>query len=102
MSTKRIARLDLTGCEYVGEVHQRIKTAFGFPDYYGETWHAFRDAFITVGLPEKIVIHGEDSLPVSLMETIAEMHRTLEEIKREVNGYGWPFEYEIVEESWLL
>ncbi|MBR5534511.1 MAG: barstar family protein [Ruminiclostridium sp.] len=98
MSIKHIVHLDLTGCEYVGEVHQRIKTAFGFPDYYGENWHAFRDAFITVGLPEKIVIHGENSLPAALMETVAEMHRTLDEIKQEVDGYGWLFTYEVTEE----
>ena len=98
MSTKRIVHLDLTGCEYAGQIHQRIKMAFEFPDYYGENWHAFRDAFITVGLPEKIVIHGEDSLPVVLMETIEEMHRKLNEIKVEDNGYGWPFAYEETKE----
>ena len=77
---------------------ERIKEAFDFPDYYGENWHAFRDAFITVGIPEKIVIHGEQALPKSLSEQIGQLHDKLDEIKAEVNGYGWAFEYEIAEE----
>ena len=98
MSTDNTVHLDLTGCKYLGELHQRIKEAFDFPDYYGENWHAFRDAFITVGIPEKIVIHGEQALPKSLSEQIGKMHDKLDEIKAEVNGYGWTFEYEIAED----
>ena len=33
--------LDLMKCNYIGEIHQRIKETFDFPDYYGENWHAF-------------------------------------------------------------
>lgn len=98
MSAENTVHLDLTGCKYLGELHQRIKEAFGFPEYYGENWHAFRDAFITVGIPEKIVIHGEQALPKSLSEQIGQMHDKLDEIKAEVNGYGWAFEYEIAED----
>lgn len=95
MKSENIIHLDLTDCKYLGELHQRIKTTFGFPEYYGENWHAFRDAFITVGLPEKIVIHGENTLPESLLGEIKKMHAKLEEIKTEVNEYGWLFEYEM-------
>lgn len=98
MHDTMIVHLDLTGCRFLGELHQRIKEAFGFPDYYGENWHAFRDAFITVGLPEKIVIHGEQTLPGSLHGQIVELHDTLDEIKTEVNGYGWTFTYEVVDD----
>ena len=98
MITENTVHLNLAGCRYLGELHQRIKETFDFPDYYGENWHAFRDAFITVGIPEKIVIHGEQALPKSLSEQIGKMHDKLDEIKAELNGYGWAFEYEIAED----
>lgn len=34
--TRKKAALDLTGCNRLGELHQRIKEAFDFPDFYGE------------------------------------------------------------------
>ena len=37
MKEKKIVTLDLTDCKYQGEIHQRIKKAFHFPDFYGET-----------------------------------------------------------------
>lgn len=41
MKKEKIVTLDLTGCKYLGEIHQRIKKAFDFPDFYGEN----RDVF---------------------------------------------------------
>ena len=41
MDEKKIVILDLTGCRYLGELHQRIKIAFQFPDGYGENWRPF-------------------------------------------------------------
>lgn len=41
MSKKITATLDLTGCKYWNEMHQRIKKALYFPEYYGENWSAF-------------------------------------------------------------
>ena len=35
--------LELTGCGTLDEVHERIKRAFGFPDYYGENRNAMWD-----------------------------------------------------------
>ena len=41
MEGKKIVTLDLTGCKYLGEIHQRIKESFHFPEFYGENWSAF-------------------------------------------------------------
>ena len=43
MSNRNIAILDLTDCQYLGELHKRIKVALEFPDHYGENWDAFWD-----------------------------------------------------------
>ena len=32
--------LRLNSCRDWGTLHQRIRKAFGFPDYYGENWDA--------------------------------------------------------------
>lgn len=37
MEQEKIITLDLTGCKYLGELHQRIKEAFDFPDFTGKT-----------------------------------------------------------------
>ena len=36
--------LNLDGCKDWGALHQRIRKAFGFPDYYGEKRTAFEEA----------------------------------------------------------
>ena len=35
--------LDFSGAETVREIHERLKEAFGFPEYYGNNWDALHD-----------------------------------------------------------
>ena len=69
--------LNLEGCRYLGEIHSRIKETFDFPDYYGENWDAFLDAFRTVGIPDRIVITGEHTVPKELISELESMHYLL-------------------------
>ena len=39
----KIIELDLTGCKYLAEIHERIRVAFDFPEWYGKNWSAFWD-----------------------------------------------------------
>ena len=89
--------LDLTGCHYLGEIHQRIKETFSFPDYYGETWDAFLDAFRAVGIPDKIIIKGESSIPKELTSQLERMHSTLEYTSTELSAFGQVFSYETID-----
>lgn len=89
--------LDLTDCKYIGEIHLRIKEAFDFPDHYGENWHAFKDAFITVGVPDKIDIKGVTSIPSRLKGEIDKMMDTLESMKQELRSYGLDFNFELID-----
>lgn len=97
MEYKNVALLDLTGCNTLGEIHQRIKEAFFFPDHYGENWDAFLDAFRTVGVPNKIIIKGESSIPQKLVPYLNEMHETLTYIREELARFGDQFDYEIID-----
>lgn len=94
---KNTVVLDLTGCNYIGEIHLCIKETFGFPDYYGENWHAFKDAFITVGVPGKIEIKGATSIPSRLKGEIDKMMDTLESMKQELLSYGLDFDFELID-----
>lgn len=89
--------LDLTDCKYIGEIHLCIKETFGFPDYYGENWHAFKDAFITVGVPDKIEIKGVTSIPSRLKGEIEKMMETLESMKQELLSFGLDFDFELID-----
>ena len=41
----KIIELDLTGCKTLGELHERIRVAFDFPEWYGKNWDAFHDFY---------------------------------------------------------
>ena len=43
----KIIHLDLTDCRYIDDLHERIRVAFGFPEWYGENWDAFWDLIRT-------------------------------------------------------
>lgn len=97
MEYKNVAFLDLTGCNTLGEIHQRIKKSFSFPDYYGENWDAFLDAFRTVGVPDKIVIKGEGGLPKEMIPHLKGMHEALAYMCEELARLGNGFNYEIID-----
>ena len=39
----KVIQLDLTGCKGYYELHERIRQAFNFPNFYGHNWSAFWD-----------------------------------------------------------
>ena len=57
--------LRLNSCRDWGTLHQRIRKAFGFPDYYGENWDAMWDCLTDVFLQpvqRHIVVEGFDAM----------------------------------------
>ncbi len=96
MDEKVIMDLDLTDCKYLQELHQRIKTALDFPDYYGCNWSAFWDSLRFECPAELIRITGEHTMPENLKQHLDKMHEILQRCKEERAGWGIAFEYEIV------
>lgn len=92
---RKIVNLDLTGCRYRGEIHKRIKEAFGFPPFYGENWDAFWDLLWSECDAEKIVITGEKSVSKELMPSIETINEILEELQEDRKKYGEQIEIEI-------
>ena len=76
--SKKTAILDLTGCKYLGELHQRIKEALDFPDYYGENWDAFWDCINVDCDVDIVTIKGSNQVSEELNPDIATMIELLE------------------------
>lgn len=74
--------LDFTNVQYYGEVHQIIKDALDFPDYYGENWDAFWDCLTDiVGRPIHIQIHGLKIFQNKFPTGCKTMLETLEDLR---------------------
>ena len=88
MEKEKIITLDLTGCKYLGEIHQRIKKAFDFPDFYGENWDAFWDLLRTECDADKIVIIGEETVSKELVPSMEMINEILQELREHLEKYG--------------
>ena len=98
MSEKKIVKLDLTGCKYLGEIHERIREAFEFPEWYGRNWSAFWDLLRSECDADKVEILGETTLPKEFNWHINKMHEILQRLVDEcVNDPNDSFEYIIID-----
>ena len=88
--------LDLTGCKHLDEIHERIRVAFDFPNWYGGNWSAFWDLLWSECDVDKVIIKGEKSLSSEFENHLCIMHEILErnvEFRKE--GKLNSFSYEI-------
>lgn len=90
-----IVTLDLTDCKYVGELHQRIKEVFRFPDYYGENWDAFYDLMCTDSKAETVIIRGATDAPKIIKQAVVEMVDALQDVQAHHKRFGKMLSYEI-------
>ena len=93
----KIIELDLTGCKYLAEIHERIRVAFNFPEWYGKNWSAFWDLLWSECDADKVIIRGEYSLAVEFDESLIKMHEILERNKKERANSDYPFDYENID-----
>ena len=95
MKKEKIITLDLTGCKYLGEIHQRLKKAFDFPDFYGENWSAFWDLLRSECDSTLIIVLGIKTVPDEYRWHIAKMQEILQRLKKERAKYDDQIEIEI-------
>ena len=74
----KIIEGDLTGCEYLDEIHEKIRIAFKFPEWYGKNWSAFWDLLWSECDADKVIIKGEEKLPAEFEQDLIIMHEILE------------------------
>lgn len=87
--------LDLSDCKYVGELHQKIKDAFIFLDYYGENWDAFYDMMCMESRAEKIIICGITDANNVIKSAVEEMIDTLQAVQVHHKKYNKTLSYEM-------
>lgn len=80
---KKVITLDLTGCKYLGELHERIRAAFDFPEWYGENWDAFWDLLWSECDADEVVIVGEKTLSEEFNSQLKDMHEMLDDLVKE-------------------
>ncbi len=92
--------LDLTGCQYLSEIHERIRIAFDFPEWYGNNWDAFWDLLRSECDSDKLIVKGINTLTKEFDEHIAIFKETLDdyiEFRDKYTKCGLKaFDYEII------
>ena len=54
-----LIEIDVSDVSSIHELHQKLASALGFPDFYGNNWNAFWDAITgLVEMPRRLVVHG--------------------------------------------
>ena len=96
MAEKKTITLDLTDCKYIGELHERIRVAFDFPEWYGANWDAFWDLLWSECDADKLEITGMDTFSQEFSEEVKMMIIILEKFKNNCMQYNEIFEYEII------
>ena len=75
-------QVDFVGVTRKEEVHDRLATAFGFPDYYGKNWDAFWDCVTMLDpMPQKIRIRGMKVLADVLPREETLLRKCLEDLR---------------------
>ncbi len=95
MEEKKTVTLDLTGCQSLGEIHERIKKAFDFPDFYGQNWDAFWDLLRTECDANEIIVVGMGTLPKEFQWHCDKLVEILQRLKESRAKYGFLVEIEI-------
>ena len=86
---KKTTILDLSGCKYLDELHERIKIALKFPDYYGKNLDAFWEYPVT-----RVEVKGASTLPPIFKNNLDIFKKILEQMKKECENEEIPFTYE--------
>ncbi len=97
MKKMKIITLDLTDCKYLGEMHERIRVAFDFPEWYGANWDAFWDFLSTETDANKAIVIGTNTMPQELQPSVEHMKKILERMKLHCKKYDDFFDYEFVD-----
>ena len=95
MEEKKTVTLDLTGCQSLGEIHQRIKKTFDFPDFYGQNWDAFWDLLRTECDANEIIVVGMGTLPKEFQWHCDKLVEILQRLKESRAKYSFLVEIEI-------
>lgn len=88
MEEKKTITLDLTNCKYLGELHERIRVAFDFPEWYGANLSAFDDLIGTECDADEVKILGIVTMPEDLQKYMHKIVVVLDKVVEERKYYS--------------
>ncbi len=103
MQEKKVIKLDLTNCKYLGELHERIRIAFDFPEWYGANWSAFWDLLWSECDADEVIIIGENTMSADFKNELKIMHSVFDDLvdERKIDSEKYedikPFSYQILD-----
>ena len=74
MDEKKVITLDLTDCKYLGELHERIRAAFDFPEWYGANLDAFWDLLSRESDADEVIIKGVKTMSGDLIDYMNKLY----------------------------
>lgn len=99
MEYKTVVKLELTNCKYLGEMHERIRIAFDWPEWYGKNWDAFYDLLRSDCPTEKIIVIGLNTISKELTNYEEKTKAVLEREKAHRAKYGEKLDIIYIDES---
>ena len=88
--------VDLSGCKYACQIHNKLKESFGFPEYYGKNWSAFwdclRDFASSEDVDRFVVVRGLDQISEDLKDYSQKMIEIMERAEKEYPVVHFVFE----------
>ncbi len=87
MNYKNVIVLDFTNCKHLSELHETIRVAFDFPDWYGANWSAFWDLLREPRENTIVEVYGLNTLPSELKESREKIIALLERNKKKWDEY---------------
>ncbi len=103
MQEKKVIKLDLTNCEYLGELHEKIRIAFDFPEWYGANWSAFWDLLWSECDADEVIIIGENTISADFKNELKIMHSVFDDLvdERKTDSEKYedikPFSYQVLD-----
>lgn len=88
MEEKKTITLDLTDCKYLGELHERIRTAFDFPEWYGANLDAFWDLLSSECDADEVILTGVNTMPEELRKYMSDIYKILDRKTAERENYS--------------
>lgn len=101
MAEKKTIILDLKDCKYLGELHERIRVAFDFPEWYGANLDAFWDLLRSEVDADEVIVLNASTIPDVLKEHMKKIYMILDRNADEREKYRRlyrdinPFSYRI-------
>lgn len=94
---EKISVLELNGVSNLEDLHNRIKKALDFPDYYGKNWSAFWDCLNRDCDIDFVKITGCNTVSEKMLTHIEIMKELLEKNRIYWQNSDSPFNYEIID-----